>query len=104
MTFLITVFAAVTATVIWYRGLPQDTMKLGALSLIYWGAALMWLADLCFEYAEIGTEVFYPAPNDMLNDAFLGLYVSALGLVIWLCCLLLKDPEENVKKYILRRN
>ena len=33
----------------------------------------------------------------MLNDAYLGLSVVALGIVIWLVILIVKDPEGKVK-------
>ena len=81
MTLLITVFAAIIATVKWYTR-KDDSMKLGILLWMYWGASLMWLVDAIFEYAELKAEYFTPAAEDMLNDAFLGLSVVALGLVI----------------------
>ena len=33
----------------------------------------------------------------MLNDAFLGLSVVALGLLIWLVALLIRDPRGVIK-------
>ena len=96
MTLLITVFAAVTATLVWYN--TTSNMKLGFLSLMYWGASLMWLVDAVAEYIEIGAEYFTPAPADMLNDAYLGLSVVALGLVIWLVAVLIKDPKGKLRK------
>lgn len=48
----------------------------------------MWLVDAIAEYAELGAEYFTPAAADMLNDAFLGVSVVALALVIWLARLL----------------
>ena len=101
MTLLITVFAAVIATVKWYtRG--DDSMKLGILPFLYWGASLMWLVDAIFEYAELKAEYFTPAAEDMLNDAFLGLAVVALGLVIWLVRLLILDPKGVIKASLKR--
>ncbi|MBQ3390044.1 MAG: hypothetical protein IJG57_03080 [Firmicutes bacterium] len=97
MTLLITVFAAVIATVKWYNR-EDDNMKLGILCFLYWGAAIMWLVDALFEYAELGMEYFRPAAADMLNDAFLGLSVVALGLVIWLVRLLITDPKGSVRR------
>ena len=96
MTLLITVFAAVITTVIWYRR-ENDDMRLGALMFMYWGASLMWLGDAIFEYAELGAEYFSPAAEDMLNDTFLGISVVALGLVIWLVRLLIIDPKGRVQ-------
>lgn len=102
MTLLITVFAAVTATIIWYKRGLEDTMKISTLCYLYWGAALMWFVDAIFEYAELGAAYFTPAPMDMLNDMFLGLSVTAFGLVIWIAVLFVKDPKGIVKTAIKR--
>jgi hypothetical protein len=104
MTLLITVFAAVISTVVWYRRLPNDTMKVGTLCLMYWGASIMWFVDAIFEYAELGAAFFTPAAADMLNDAFLGFSVVALGIVIWLVVLFVKDPEGALRKALFRKN
>ena len=95
MTLLITVFAAVITSILWYNS--KVDRKLGTLALMYWGASLMWLVDAVVEYMEAGAEFFEQAPRDMLNDAFLGLSVVALGIVIWLVILIVKDPEGKVK-------
>ncbi|MBO6047701.1 MAG: hypothetical protein J6P61_08175 [Erysipelotrichaceae bacterium] len=96
MTLLITVYAAVVATVVWYRR-KDDNMQLGILCFMYWGASLMWLVDAIFEYSELHAEYFTPALADMVNDAFLGLSVVALGLIIWLVRLLITDPKGKVR-------
>jgi hypothetical protein len=96
MTLLITVFAAVISTVIWYQNAPQSKMRIGTLALMYWGASIMWFVDAIFEYAKLTDEFFAPAGADMLNDAFLGLSVVAFGLVIWLVIVLFKDPKGVV--------
>ncbi|MCR4788291.1 MAG: hypothetical protein K5888_06885 [Lachnospiraceae bacterium] len=98
MTLLITVFAAIIATLIWYKNAPDNSMRYGTLCLMYWGASLMWLVDAVFEYAELGAEYFVPAGEDMLNDAFLGFCVVALGMIIWLVILFVKDPQGIIKK------
>ena len=102
MTLLITVFAAVIATVKWYNR-KDDSMKLGILCFLYWGASIMWLVDAIFEYAELKAEYFTPAIEDMLNDTFLGLSVVALGLVIWLVRLLITDPKGSVRAALLKQ-
>ena len=102
MTLLLTVFAAVIVTVKWYKR-EDDTMNLPPLMFMYWGASLMWLGDAIFEYAELGAEYFAPEAADMLNDAFLGLSVIALGLIIWLVILLIKDPKGTVKSAITKK-
>ena len=96
MTLLITVFAAVIATVLWYNR-KDDTMCLGSLALMYWGASLMWFVDAIAEYIELREEFFVPAAEDMINDAFLGFSVVALGLVIWIARVLIKDPKNSVR-------
>ena len=100
MTLLITFFAAMITTIIWYNS--KVDRKLGSLMLMYWGASLMWLVDAVFEYAELGAEYFTPAPADMLNDAFLGLSAVALGLTIWLVIVLIKDPRGVIRKQLSR--
>ena len=102
MTLLTTIFAAIVCTIIWYKKAPNDDMKVGILCWLYWGASLMWLVDAIFEYAELHAEYFTPAPSDMLNDFYLGLSVVALGLIIWLVILLVKDPKGVVKNALLR--
>lgn len=84
MTLLITVFSAITSTIIWYIKDIQNKMKVGTLSLIYWGAALMWFVDAVFEYIELGEAYFTPPIQTIANDAFLGCSVTALGLILWL--------------------
>lgn len=102
MTLLITVFAAIISTLRWYRT-PDSDMKLGTLCLMYWGASLMWLIDAVAEYRELGAAYFTPAAADMLNDAYLGFSVVALGLVIWLVVLLIKDPKGTLRRTLARK-
>ncbi len=102
MTLLITIFAAVIATVLWYANLNKNDMKLGTLALMYWGASLMWFVDAIFEYAELGAEFFTPAMEDMINDSYLGLCVVALGLIIWLIVLFVKDPKGLIRKNLMK--
>lgn len=100
MTLLITVFAAIVSTIVWY--VTDSNMKLGTLCLMYWGASLMWLVDAVAEYIEIGAEYFTPAASDMLNDSYLGLSVVALGLIIWLVIVLIKDPKGKIRKTLTK--
>ena len=97
MTLLITVFAAIIATIVWYNR-KDDSMKLGMLVWMFWGASLMWLGDAIFGYAEDGADYFTPALEDMVNDSFLGFSVIALAMIIWLVVLLIKDPKGNVRR------
>ena len=104
MTLLIAVFAAVISTVVWYQSKTARELKVGVLCWLYWGASIMWLADAIFEFAELRTEFFRPAAEDVLNDAFLGLSAVALGLVIWLVIVLVKDPKGVIKAELFRKN
>lgn len=99
MTLLVTVFAAVASTVVWYVK-PDNNMKVGILCFMYWGASLMWLVDSIAGYIHEGTAVFTPDPQDMLNDLFLGLCAIALGLVIWIVIVLVTDPRGNIRKML----
>lgn len=103
MTLLITIIAAIIATVVWYANDSRDAYKLGTLSLIYWGASLMWLMDFVFEYAELKTEYFSQSFADILNDSLLGVTVVALGLVAWMIILLIKDPKGVFKAKFARK-
>ncbi len=102
MTLLITVFAAIIVTVKWYTR-KDDSMKLGILVFMFWGASIMWLVDAIFEYAELKADYFTPALEDMANDAFLGLSVVALGLIIWLVRLLITDPRGSVRAALKKK-
>lgn len=97
MTLLITVFAAIIATVKWYTR-KDDSMQLGILVFMFWGASLMWMGDAIFGYIKEGADFFAPAAADMLNDAYLGFSVVALALVIWLVRLLVTDPKGVIKR------
>ena len=97
MTLLTTVFAAIICTILWYKKAPHDDMKLGMLCFMYWGASIMWFVDAIFEYSELKAAYFTPALEDMVNDLYLGLSVVALGLIVWLVVLLIKDPKGVVK-------
>ncbi|MEG2088279.1 MAG: hypothetical protein RR022_08760 [Angelakisella sp.] len=103
MTLLTTVFAAIICTIIWYKNEAKSKMMVGTLCWIYWGASLMWLIDGVFGYLEMGADYFTPAPAEMLNDLYLGLSVVALGLVIWLVILLVKDPKGVVRAALFQK-
>ena len=104
MTLLITVLAAAVCTAVWYKTAPKSEMHIGILCWMFWGASLMWLVDAFFEYAELGADYFTPAAEDMLNDAFLGLSVVALGLTAWLVILLIKDPKGVIREKLLKKS
>jgi len=103
MHLLITVFAAVIVTVKWYRD-RNNELLLGSLVLMLWGASLMWLTDAIFEFAELKADYFAPEISDMTNDAFLGLSVLALALIVWVVRLLIKDPSGRVREALKKKN
>lgn len=103
MTLLTTIFAAIICTIIWYKNAPKNEMKVEILCFIYWGASLMWLVDAIFEYVKLQATYFKPEPAEMLNDLFLGLSVVALGLIIWLIILLIKDPRGVIKATLFNK-
>ena len=98
MTLLLTILAAVTVTIIWYSSEKARELKISTLVFMFWGASLMWLVDAVVEFIEIRDAYFTPAAEDMLNDAFLGVSVIALALVIWIVTLLIKDPKHVIFK------
>lgn len=98
MCLLITVFAAIASILVWYCNSSARELKVVTLVYLYVGASLMWLIDAIAEYLEVGTEIFNPAPLDLLNDLFLGLSVVALGLIIWVVYLLILDPKGVIRK------
>ena len=103
MTLLVTVFAAVISTAIWYKNAPKNELRADILCWMFWGASLMWLIDAVVEYLELGAEYFTPAPADLLNDLFLGLSVVALAMVIWIVYLLIKDPKGAVRATLFKK-
>lgn len=103
MTLLITVIAAVISTLVWYFCEKRDSYRLGTLTLMYWGASLMWLADFIFEYAELKADYFNQSFESILNDSLLGLTVVTIGLIIWLVILLIKDPNGVFEKKFTKK-
>ncbi len=103
MCLIITVFCAVAATIAWYASAVARQLRVSVLCWLFWGAALMWLVDAAFEYAELGAKYFAPSAEDMLNDSFLGISVAALALVIWVAVLLVSDPRGVIRDALLKK-
>ena len=61
MCLILTTIAAVVSTVVWYSSAKMRDMKISVLCWLFWGAAIMWLVDFAFEYAEDGADVFNPS-------------------------------------------
>ncbi|MCR5762072.1 MAG: hypothetical protein K6G00_01665 [Treponema sp.] len=98
MTLLMSLMSAVISTVIWYSSENARLMKVGTLCYMFWGASMMWLVDAVFEYIELGAEYFNVSLSDMLNDAFLGMSVIVLAMIVWIMVLLIKDPKKIIWK------
>lgn len=96
MTLLITIFAAVVSTIVWYTSEKARKLNVSILCYMFWGAALMWTVDAIAEYIKLGAEYFTPATEDMINDGFLGFSVIAFALVIWIISVIIKDPMRVI--------
>lgn len=103
MTLLITLTAAIAVTIVWYTSPKARKLKAGLMCYMYWGASIMWLVDAVFEYNELGAAYFTPALSDMAHDSFLGVCAVALGAVVWLCALLISDPNGVVKDALTQK-
>ena len=97
MTLLITALAGLIAAAIWFAK-PDfaKTYHVGALALMYVGAALMWCVDgfACLAEGEPFIELTDGAV--MADDALLGLCVVALGLVIWAVVVIIKRRKAPI--------
>jgi hypothetical protein len=98
MFFLLTALAAITATVIWYAKSPDNKYKLGLLSLMFWGATIMWLVDHIMAYLSEGGAFF----EINMDASMLGISVIIGALVVWLIVLLVSDPKGALKRVLKR--
>lgn len=98
MWLIMTALAAIITTAIWYIRAPGDKYKLGLLSLIFWGATLMWFVDHVMAYLMEGGEFF----EINLDATLLGLSVIILALLVWEIVLLVSGPK-GVLRGILKR-
>lgn len=98
MWLIMTLLAAIITTVIWYSKAPEDKYKLGLLSLIFWGATLMWLVDHIMAYLTEGGEFF----EINLDATLLGVSVIILALLVWEIVLLVSDPKGVLKRALKR--
>lgn len=113
MTLLLTVFAAVISTIVWYKKENRKEYALSALLYMFWGASLMWLIDAIVSFAKEGAAFFAPQEGatieetvmnqqnffyNQMNDIYLGLAVIALALIIWVVIVLIKDPKHLYRK------
>lgn len=104
MTLLVTVFAAIISTAVWYCSEKARLLQVKVLCYMYWGAAMMWFVDAVFEYKEKGAEYFLPPVNDMINDLYLGFSATGLALIVWLAVLLFTDPCHVIQKAVVNKS
>jgi peptidoglycan biosynthesis protein MviN/MurJ (putative lipid II flippase) len=96
MWLIMTALAAIVATIIWYVKAPEDKYKVGLLSLLFWGATLMWLVDHVMAYFTEGGAFF----EINLDDTMLGVSVIILALFAWLIVLLVSDPKKVLRRVL----
>ena len=96
MCLLITLFAAVITTIVWYLQLPNNCYKISTLVFMYWGASLMCLVDGFFCMTE-GKPFF----DLSLNNASLGFTIVVSGLIAWVIIFLIKGDKINRDRAIL---
>ena len=58
MTLLISVFAAIISTAVWYFCAERKKYLLNVPCYIFWGASVMWFVDAVFEYSELKAAYF----------------------------------------------
>lgn len=98
MWLILTVAAAIVTSVLWYIGRRTDKYQVGFLSLVYWGASLMWLVDHVIAHAQNGGPFF-----DMSAGATaLGFCVLALGALIWVVRLLFSSLKRRGQAFRVR--
>jgi peptidoglycan biosynthesis protein MviN/MurJ (putative lipid II flippase) len=100
MFLILTFLAAIVSTIIWYVKSPDNKYRLGLLSLIFWGATLMWLVDHIMAYLIEGGEFFETG----LEATILGISVILLALLVWVLVLLISDPKGVMQKVLKRQN
>ena len=84
MTLIITAIAAVIATAIRFgKHELGERQSLGFLSLVYWGASLMWCVDGFSELFGGAPFIELSDTEAVADDALLGICVVALGLAAW---------------------
>ena len=100
MWLIMTSLAAIITTAIWYVKAPAEKYKLGLLSLIFWGATLMWFVDHVLAYITERGEFF----EMNLDATLLGFSVITLALLVWEIVLLVSDPKGVIRRLLKSRD
>lgn len=93
MWLLILAYAAVIATVLWYRTAENDVFMYKYLALMLWGATIMFFVDHIYGYLTEGGEFF----DTSIDAAILGFTLLLSVLIIWVTIILLKDPRKILR-------
>ncbi len=96
MYLILTAAAAIASTIVWYVKLPDTKYQLGFLSLMYWGATIMWTVDHVLTYIQEGG----PAFDTSFSAFLLGIVIVLAGLIIWLIKLLAADPKKVLRRIL----
>jgi hypothetical protein len=92
MYFILTAFAAIVTTILWYR-ISDDKVPLSTLCFIYWGAALMWFVDHVIAFMTEGGAFF----EITLDATLLGIIVVLCGFFSWLLFTFVKVTRGTLK-------
>jgi len=95
MWLVITTFAAIFATALWY--FLEDANKnyrLSLLSLMLWGASIMIFVDHLIGYLTEGGEFLEVS----VEATILGIVMVMVALIIWEISLFVTDPMKKLKK------
>jgi len=94
MWLITTLVAAIIATLLW--SLLDKKYKLGFLSLMLWGAAVMILADLILGY-EGGQFLEMEITGIIRNRILLGILMLIPVLIIWLAAFFISKQKNRQK-------
>ncbi|MCD8316453.1 MAG: hypothetical protein LUB61_03490 [Eggerthellaceae bacterium] len=98
MTLIITGAAAIIATLLYICAPKLRRFNTGFLSLVLWGATLMWCVDDLFNLFEGEAYIDLVNPSVMADDAALGFCVVGLALVLWLVVCIYKSIRAKKRK------
>ncbi len=94
MWLLISAFAAVIVTALWYSKAEDDRYMLRFLGLMLWGSTIMVFVDRAMGYLMRGGEFLEVSVEAMI----LGVSMLIAALAVWEVALLLKDPKGVLYK------
>jgi hypothetical protein len=95
MWLIITLIAAVGATILWY--VAPEIYKLDVLSLLLWGASCMILVDHILGYKN--GSFFEMETEGLLNNSIiLGIVMLIPVFIIWITIIIIKKPKQNIER------